>query len=127
MKFEYYCVLLDEKSHNILLEKTAHLRPEGSKVFAHHMTITHAADKDLPMQEWAESHLGGSATLKVVRVGISDKALAVEVTSEVPSSKKLKHVTVATMNNGKPFESNNIKNWHSIDPFELTGKITRIG
>lgn len=126
MNFQYYSVVLDDKSHNFLLEKIDPLIPANWKTFAHHMTITHKADRDLPMQEWAETHLGEVATLKVVRVGLSDVALAVEVVSDVPSTKKLKHVTVAVAPNGKPVESNNIKNWHDVDSFELTGIITRI-
>lgn len=126
MKFEYYSVVLDEKSHNLLLEKTAHLLPEGWKIFAHHMTITHRNDRDSDMQEWAENHLGARGPLQVVRVGLSNKALAVEVHTDVPSTKRIKHVTVATSPIGKPVDSNFIEDWHDLDPFELTGVITRI-
>lgn len=126
MNFEYYGIVLDDKSHNLLLEKTSHLNNDGWKVFAHHMTITHRADRDIPLQEWAEKHLGEVFTLKAVRVGISEKALAIEVESDVPSSKAIKHVTIATSRDGKPVESNYIKKWFEVEPFNLTGVITRI-
>ncbi|MFA5404642.1 MAG: hypothetical protein WC358_06880 [Ignavibacteria bacterium] len=118
--------MLDEESHNLLLEKTSHLNNDGWKVFAHHMTITHRADRDIPLQEWAEKHLGEVFTLKAVRVGISEKALAIEVESDVPSSKAIKHVTIATSRDGKPVESNYIKKWFDVEPFNLKGVITRI-
>lgn len=126
MNFEYYGVVLDDKSHNLALEKTSPLRPDDWKVFAHHMTITHRADRDTTLQEWAETHLGEVFALKAVRVGISDKALALEVQSDVPSSKAIKHVTIATSRDGKPVESNYIKKWFDVEPFNLTGVITRI-
>ncbi len=126
MNFEYYGIVLDDKSHNLLLEKTSHLNNDGWKVFAHHMTITHRADRDIPLQEWAEKHLGEVFTLKAVRVGISDKALAIEVESEVPSSKTIKHVTIATSPRGKPVDSNYIQKWYEVEPFNLKGVITRI-
>ena len=126
MNFEYYGVVLNDKSHNLALERTSHMRPDGWKIYAHHMTITHVADRNVPLQKWAEEHLGAISTLKAVRVGFSDKALALEVESDVPSSKPIKHVTIATSPKGKPVESNNITKWFDIEPFELIGIVTRL-
>lgn len=130
MKFEYYALLLDEKSHDSLLTPAATYpfdRPEDWKVFAHHMTIMHRSRFDLEMANWAESHLGEEFTVKAVSIGMENGVMAVGVKGDVPSTNVKPHVTIAVAPGAKPFMSNNIKEWLAIHRvLELTGKIVRI-
>ena len=62
-------------------------------------------------------------------IGYTDKALALRVfkvictgdSTLVPSTNKQQHITLATVNNGKPVDSNTIKDWKVIDPITFTG------
>lgn len=129
MNFEYYALLLDNKSHNLLLTPAATYpfdRPADWKVYAHHMTIMHRSRFNQEIADWAEKHLGESFTVKAFTVGMDANALAVGIVGAVPSTNERPHVTVAVAPHGKPFMSNRIGEWQIIRNIELTGKIVKI-
>ncbi len=123
-KVLYSEVVLDNESKNKLISTLQSKLPEGWDIFAHHMTIVFGKGLD------DKSEVGKSVTLVVTELGLSEKAMAVKVEGYATNN-KIPHITVAvnTANGGKPFNSNQIKNWSSLDlsqALELNGVVTEI-
>ena len=123
-KVLYSAVVLDNESKDKLVNALSKKLPEGWTVFAHHMTISFGKGLD------DKSEIGKSVTLVVTELGLSDKAMAVKVEG-YPTNNKIPHVTVAvnTANGGKPFNSNQIKEWAVLDLveiLELHGVVTEV-
>ena len=120
-KVLYSAVVLDEKSHNELLERFKGSIPKGFKVFAHHMTIVFGKGLD------DKRDIGKPVTLTVTELGKSDMAIAVKVEG-YPSTNKIPHITLAvnTSEGGKPYDSNRIKNWVPVENFTVTGIVTEV-
>ena len=121
-KVLYSAVVIDKESKDKLMNALASKLPEGWKVFAHHMTIVFGKGLE------DKSEIGKTVTLTATELGLSDKAMAVKVEG-YHTNNKIPHVTVAvnTAEGGKPFNSNQIKDWHSLDEtLELHGVVTEI-
>lgn len=128
-KVLYSAVVLDEKSHDELLERFKDKIPEGWKLFAHHMTIVFGKGLD------DDSEVDKRVTLTVTELGESDMAIAVKVddypsTNEIPQWDfiKIPHITLAvnTSEGGKPFMSNQITDWVPVENFTVTGTVTEV-
>ena len=119
-KVLYSAVVLDEQSHNDLLNNFKNVIPEDWKTFAHHMTIAFGKGVDNPEE------LGTTVRLKVVELGVSDMAIAVMVEGYA-SKNAIPHITLAiNPNGGKPVMSNQITDWKPIKSFEISGTVTNI-
>lgn len=119
----YTALVLDENDQIVLIEKLIHLIPNDWEIICHHMTINMGT-----ATEAIRDLLGTFGYVKVIKWGISDKAIAVQVESETPSVNAIKHITVAVnrANGGKPFHSNQITDWYDIaedDQICLIGRI----
>lgn len=116
----YSCVLLGKASQNVLFHNLEKMIPEGWVRYGHHMTINLGPLKD-------KSELGQEVTLKVLKIGISDMAMAVMVDG-FHTSNAIPHVTIAINRekNAKPVMSNQITNWQDIKTFLLMGVVTEI-
>ena len=116
----YSCVLLDKASHNKLLSETYPIAtPKGWKDYAHHMTINLGQLID-------KSDLGKEVTLRVIKVGLSDMAMAVQVDGYTTTN-AIPHITLAiNPDGGKPKDSNSITKWKDIKPFNVIGVVTEI-
>lgn len=116
----YSAVVLDTTSKNKLLDRFSEDIPTGWVKIAHHMTIVFGKGLE------DKQELGKEVILKVVKVGFSDMAMAVQVDG-YPSKNKIPHITIAiNPDGGKPVLSNDITKWISIKPFFLSGKIREI-
>ena len=118
----YSCVLLDKASYNKLLQPENYNYidiPDGWRIYAHHMTITLGPLKD-------KSDIGKTVMLRAIKVGLSDKAMAIQVEG-YPTKNAIPHVTLAVGPDGKPKDSNDITKWQDIKPFNLSGVVTEIG
>ena len=113
-RIAYAGVILDEDTSEQLLAHFETLIPESWTRYAHHMTVS--LGKSIPNQ----ADLGKEVTLTVTAVGKSDDAIAVAV-SGYPSRNAIPHITLAVPLGGKPFNSNKITDWHSVEPFEIQG------
>lgn len=101
----YSAVILDDKSKGLLLKTFGAFIPEGWKTIAHHMTI--AFGKPVKNKE----DLGKEVKLKVVKLGITDMVIAVQVEG-YESTNSVPHITLAVNpNGGKPAMSNDITDW----------------
>lgn len=119
-KVLYSAVVLDEKSHGLLLKHFNDIIPKDWKKFAHHMTIAFGKGVENP------DDLGKEVTLMVTELGTSDMAIAVRVEG-YQSSNAIPHITLAiNPNGGKPVMSNQIKDWKQIKSFDITGKVTNV-
>lgn len=83
------------------------------------------------LQKEFDEQKGRLYIIKIVGYGISDKAFALkcEVVRPIPIKNKIPHITVCTFNGGKPFESNNIKNWYQFkenDYIYITGYMIKV-
>ena len=119
-RISYSAVLLDQQSHDILLNAIGDKIPPGWKTYAHHMTINMGSLKD-------RNELGKNVELTASEVGISDMAIAVKVDG-YPSKNNIPHITVAVnvIGGGKPVMSNNITDWHPIPPIKLNGVVSEV-
>lgn len=116
-QFIYAGAELDSASSNLLTK----FHKEGWRFYGHHMTI-HFGARTLPeaIKVWLEANEGKKFPLTVIAVGRSDKAVAVKVQiNEIPCSNKTRHITVSISPDGKPVDSNNIKEWQNIEPFQV--------
>jgi 2'-5' RNA ligase len=119
-KVLYSAIVLDENSHNLLLEIYRSAIPSDWKTFAHHMTIAFGKGVDNP------EDLGKEVTLRVTELGISDMAIAARVEG-YPSNNAIPHITLAiNPNGGKPVMSNQIKDWKPVPPQTITGIVRNI-
>ncbi len=115
----YSAIILDNKSHDLLLNTFSSLIPDGWKKIAHHMTITLGELRD-------KTDIDKDVTLTVTHVGLNDKAMAVVVTG-YRSKNKTPHVTIAiNPNDGKAKDSNDITNFKEVKQFEIFGKVTEV-
>ena len=128
-KILYSAVVLDEESHQRLLNEFSDIIPNDWKTFAHHMTIIFG--QGLP--EDLERYLGAKVTLRAVELGLSSMALAVKVDG-FPTKNKIPHITLAinVKEGGKPVMSNNILDWRKLsnvigkNEIPLTGIVEEI-
>ena len=99
------------------------------KLLCHHMTITFHTVLPYHILEYTYKNIGEDKDMKVVGYGVSEKAFAVLVETDVPSTNDKKHITCAVNldNGGKPVDSNSIENWTMLSPekiFNLKGVVT---
>lgn len=99
------------------------------KLLCHHMTITFHTILPYHILEYTYKNIGEDKDMKVVGYGVSEKAFAVLVETDVPSTNDKKHITCAVNldNGGKPVNSNSIENWTMLSPekrFNLKGVVT---
>ena len=121
-KVLYSAVVIDKESKDKLMNALSSKLPEGWTVFAHHMTIVFGKGLD------DKSEIGKAVTLTATELGLSDKAMAVKVEG-YHTNNKIPHITIAvnTDDGGKPFNSNQIKDWYGLDEtLELHGVVAEI-
>ncbi len=120
-KVSYSAVVLDPQSRDRILN---HLSiPNDWKVICHHMTIKMG---ELP--EELKNKKGEKVSLKVTKLGKSDKAMAVGIDTGL-SKNAIPHITVAinASAGAKPKDSNDIKEWTDLEEsFTVNGKIEEV-
>lgn len=120
----YHGAFLDVDSYNALIAQLGPEIPANWKVFAHHMTICFGKPRTDVVQNYLASHMGDTVTLMATELGVSNDAIAVKISSDVPSDNATPHVTIAVPDGGKPYNSNKITNWIPLDaPIQLNAKI----
>lgn len=120
----YTALVLDENDQIVLIDTLIALVPNDWEIIAHHMTINMGPAANEAIRDL----LGTFGYVKVIKWGISDKAIAVQVESNTHSDNAIKHITIAVnrANGGKPFHSNQITEWYDIpedDQICLIGRI----
>jgi len=123
----YTAVVIDHASRTKLLETLGvgtGLEAAGWEIIAHHMTINMGDASKGP----AADMVGEQVHLSAKTLAEDDKVMAVGVSTDVPSTNDIKHITIAVHrgNGGKPFHSNRLQNWRSIPTIHLTGIVTEV-
>lgn len=127
-KILYKALVLEPSEQRKLYEYMETLIPKGWYTYCHHMTIVFGDPKDKDEVDiFVDENEGKEFEMNVTHIGDSDKCIAVMVETNVPSKNKIKHITVATSPDGKPYESNLITNWKTVNkPLKLTGVVKKI-
>ncbi len=127
----YTAIVLDGKSQRLLLDKVLPLVQEASgwKPLSHHMTINLGPFKP---ELNNPQILGQQKEMRVTHLGKSNLVAAVRVECDVRTVNDGglagKHITLAVnqADGGKPFLSNEIKDWISIPSLTLVGMVQEI-
>lgn len=120
----YYAAFLDTDSHYKLLNQLGSEIPSGWKVFAHHMTIVPGKPRDPAIADYLNTHRGQTVRLVATELGVSDDAIAVKISTDIPTTNVIPHVTIAVPQGGKPVNSNKISDWVELNqPIELTAMV----
>lgn len=132
--YRYYGLFLGTDTKNMLMDTLTDnidyniALGVADRIFIDHCTLLHKSqlDSNENLQSYLESNLGKSMSIKLVAVGISDKAMAFKVegvdnicANEVP------HITIATFRGGNPVDSNNIVNWKYIEPIIVNTRLEK--
>lgn len=104
-------------------------RPEDARIIEHpHVTLFFRNNVSLEIMQYVLTHNEQYHSIIVDGIGISDKAIALHVSSiksesgeEVLSMNKVKHITLYLLKDGKPVDSNSITEWTSIEPTSFIG------
>lgn len=73
------------------------------------------------------SNYSDNYRMVVQGIGISNKAFKVAIgDSALPCANARPHITVCTINGGKPVDSNEIVNWIPITEFNVYGKLKMV-
>lgn len=104
-------------------------RPKDARIIDHpHVTLFFRDNVSLEIMQYMLNHNEQDHSIIVDGIGISDKAIALHVSSiksstgeEVASMNKIKHITLYLLNDGKPVDSNAIVDWKSIEPTSFIG------
>ena len=132
--FHYFGLFLSTNTKNVLMDGLTDnidyniALGVADRIFIDHCTLLHKSqlEGNEELQSYLESNLGKSISIKLVAVGVSDKAMAFKVegvdnicANEVP------HITIATFRGGNPVDSNKIINWTCIEPVVITAKLEK--
>jgi len=125
----YYGVFFSDKTKETILKYTKrwlqandYYIPDNWKIYCDHMTLVYndKSEEKQKIAETLETFIGNKCSLRVVSVGVSDRAIALGI--DFITQNKNSHVTVAIAPDAKPVESNKITNWYKTDGnFYITG------
>ena len=129
MKISFTAVALDKPSRDLLMTRVERFIPEGWKTRAGHMTITtgplvHPRGKHDFSNDFS---LNGEVSLKVLKIGLDERALAVVVDTPGRVASGFAHITIAISPESKPRHSKEIPE-ENFTPFsEDEGTLTLKG
>lgn len=127
--FQYFGLFLDDNTRDklasfIRTEINSSIIDEADKVFLDHCTLLHKSQLhgNSELYSYLESLMGKEIPIKLVALGMSDKAFAFKVLLPVNGmcANTIPHITIATYKGGKPVDSNSITDWERISPIEVT-------
>jgi hypothetical protein len=81
---------------------------DNTTFVCHHMTISHISKINDDIKKWCIENYKKEFILEIESIGYSDKACAVKINTDVPTTQNYPHITIAINNNtnGKPVDSN---------------------
>ena len=130
----YYGVFFSESTKSTILnyvksflEKNGKIIPEDWKEYCSHMTLVfnHGTEDDQRLAEFYDMFLGESVGLRTTAIGISDRAIALEV--DFITANLHSHITIAIAPDAKPVESNDIVEWIPTEgDFYVTGVYKKV-
>lgn len=133
--YHYYGLFLNEGTKNKLMSMlTDNIDSNialgvADKILLDHCTLMHVSQHENWLQSMLEHDLGKTFHITLTAVGISNKAIAFKVQRSgivTPCKNKVPHITIATLNNGKPIDSNNITNWKDFPPITIITTLHKV-
>lgn len=123
-KFTYIGLFLDSEQKEQLKETFFNLIPLESKLYLDHCTILHKKQMDNSKSQEIIDYIINSfdekEKIKITHIGMSYKAIAFKIAINVPCANDIPHITICTMNDGKPVDSNYITNCNKLsEPISL--------
>lgn len=129
MNYQYFGLFLDEPTRNKLMQVIIGnpiicnlVFQRGSTIYLDHCTLLHKNQHEEKMANDLQYRIDGNFRLIVNKIGISEKAIAfgVELGDQyLPCANAKPHITICTINKGKPVDSNGIATWISIPEFSI--------
>ena len=128
--YQYYGLFLDIDTKNMLMDNlTDNIDYNvADRILIDHCTLLHKSQLkgNEELQSYLESNLGKSISIRLVAVGISDKAMAFKVEGvDNICANKVPHITIATFRGGNPVDSNRIINWRCIEPIIVNTRLRK--
>lgn len=125
------------KSDNVPEEVAKILKDNNVKLIIDHCTLLHISQiKDnIKLSSYLNElykHSGNYfIPIGITAIGYSDKAVAFKCILPLFKemnicANKIPHITICTLNDGKPVDSNNITNWIKIDFIYVYSNISRV-
>lgn len=123
--FQYFGLFLDEETKKGLLDVFLTYLENNSikclldKVYIDHCTLLHVSQlhDNQVFYDYLNARVGETFSIVIIGIGISNKTAAFKVADySLVCANSIPHITIATFNNGKPVDSNNIKEWRDIEP-----------
>ena len=126
----YTALVLTDDSKRFLLNEVMKFAPkwENGRIIAEHHTIAFHTNMTDEILEWCVENEEKMFRVFAYEYGISDKAFAVKLETNIPCANETKHITIMvnTDNGGKPVDSNKITDWHRMPRIPLTGVVKLI-
>ena len=123
----YYASALTPESHDVLVGEVSDKIPEGWTIQAHHMTMLFKGNRSEEIEEYVSENIGSHVELTATHLGMSPDAMAVKISSKVPSFNATPHITIAIPPNGYAVNSNDISNWVALQhPIKLDAVIRHL-
>ena len=129
MNYQYFGLFLDEPTRNKLMQVIIGnpiicnlVFQRGSTIYLDHCTLLHKNQHEEKMANGLQYRIDGNFRLIVNKIGISEKAIAfgVELGDQyLPCANAKPHITICTINKGKPIDSNGIATWIPIPEFSI--------
>ena len=114
----FTAIVLSPASQNVCIEKALALGalPHGHPAKCHHVTLS--------MGRVSGYAIGAHREMTVTHIGeTKGRVTAFRVNGAGDSKNRIPHVTIAVFGDAKPKESNEIREWRAIEPFDISGKI----
>ena len=129
----YYGIFLTEDSKKKLLDavrrwfiENNQRFPEDWRIICEYMTLVYndgSASRQMLANEY-KPFLNQEETLDCISIGVSTRAIAVEI--DFPTQNRRSHVTVAVAPGARTVESNAIETWFEFKKMSLKGTYKRI-
>lgn len=125
--FHYFGLFLEDKTKikllgiflNFLYENNNSLILDDDNIILDHCTLLHVSQlhDNQVFYDYLNARVGETFSMIINGIGISNKAAAFKIADySVVCANKIPHITIATFNDGKPVDSNNITEWKDIEP-----------
>ncbi|WEY17600.1 hypothetical protein [Kolpuevirus frurule] len=135
--YEYYGLFLTQGSKDILAlwlffngySPESELMKKRTGWYLDHCTLLHRSQltwDNSNLHDFLIDKLHEDFEIKIIGIGISDKAMAFKVNIfPLVSVNKIPHITICTFNGGKPVDSNMITEWKDIEPITVEVKLEK--
>lgn len=135
--YEYYGLFLTQGSKDILAlwlffngySPESELMKKRTGWYLDHCTLLHRSQltwDNSNLHDFLIDKLHEDFEIKIIGIGISDKAMAFKVNIfPLVSVNKIPHITICTFNDGKPVDSNMITEWKDIEPITVEVKLEK--